>query len=233
MAQDKPPKSGQMASQQVKKDTPGDTFEDLAEAEEKSSGLFGRVSGRFQDALTTSRGGSRIPNAREEGGDSPHVSADDLALRRARNVSSQRMIIPEGVIIDGSLTSGSETDINGRVDGNVSVDGFLNLGPAALVSGAVRASKCTIEGCVDGKMECADEIILGQNGRLNADCIAGKGITVAGQIFGDIQCSGLLRMEASAQVTGNIRARRIIIEEGAMLNGTCAMRPASEKVKEA
>lgn len=233
MARNRSDKDSKMASDVVSKTQGGDSYEALQAAGQQSSGLLGRVGGRFQDALQTSRGGNRTPSARDEGGNNPNVSADDLALRRARNVSTQRMIIPEGVIIDGSLNSGSETDINGRIDGNVTVEGYLNLGPAALVSGNVRAQRCTVEGCVDGKMECSDEIILGRNGRLNADCIAGKQISVAGQIFGDIQCSGLLRIEASAQVTGNIMARKIIMEEGAMLNGTCAMRPAAERVKEA
>jgi len=207
-----------------------DTYEALAEATSKR-GLFGRVNSRFQDALQTGRGDNRRAHARQESRDNPHVTTDDLALRRARNVSTQRMIIPEGVIIEGSLTSGSETDINGHIDGDVTVEGFLNLGGSALIAGNVRARRCTIEGAVDGKMDCAEEIVLAQSGRLNSDVIAGKQLTIAGEINGNVQCSGLLRLEATGKVTGNIRARKMIIEEGAVLNGKCSMRPPAERSK--
>ena len=205
-----------------------DTYEALQDATSRQ-GLFGRVNQRFQDVLQTSRGPNRRVEPRTEGEGDPYVSADDLAIRRARNVSLQRMIIPEGVIIDGSMTSGSETEIAGRVDGDVTVDGNLNLGATSLISGNVRAATCQVEGLVEGRMECSEDLMLGQNGRLNADCMAGKRLTIAGQVFGNVSCSGILRLESSAQVTGNIRARTIVIEEGAMFNGGCAMRAPSQR----
>jgi cytoskeletal protein CcmA (bactofilin family) len=139
------------------------------------------------------------------------------------------MTVPEGVIIDGSMTSGSETEIAGRIDGNVTVDGVLMLRPSALVSGNVRATVCQVEGHVEGTLECSQDLSLGVNGRLNADCQAGKRVVIAGQVFGDVTCSGLLRLEASAQVTGNIRARKIVIEEGATFNGACTMRAPAQR----
>lgn len=207
----------------------GDTYEELADETGKRGGLFGRMNQKFQDALQDSRGTSRRPDVRQEGAGNPYVTADDIALRRARNTTPQRMIIPDGVIIDGSLTSGSETEIAGRIDGDVTVDGVLTLGPTALISGNVRTRRCQVDGMVDGRMECSEELSLGENGRLNADCVAGKRISVAGQIFGNIQCSGILHILATAQVDGNIKARRLIIEEGAVVNGSCTMRAPSER----
>ena len=116
-------------------DEPGapDTYEDLADASKGRGGLFGRVNQAFQEALTSSRG-TRERSPVEEAGDDPNVTADDLAIRRAKTVKPQRMIVPEGVIIDGSMTSGSETEISGRVEGDVTVEGRLYLGASALVS---------------------------------------------------------------------------------------------------
>lgn len=203
-----------------------DTYEAMEKAKRES--LFGRMNQAFHEVLQSSRGGGQRAPVQEVGND-PHVSADDLAIRRAKSVKPQRMTVPEGVIIDGSLTSGSETEIAGRVDGDVTVDGRLFLDSSALISGNVRAVACRIDGLVEGKVECSQELELGQAGRLNADVLAGKRMSVAGQVHGSISSGGTVRLTATAKVTGDIRARSVIVEEGAMFNGKCAMRPPSQR----
>jgi cytoskeletal protein CcmA (bactofilin family) len=206
-----------------------DSYEDLAEASSSKGGLLGRMNQAFQDALQTNRGaGNERAPAFESRGE-PNVTADDLAIRRAKNIKPRRMIIPEGVIIDGSMTSGSETEISGRIEGDVTVDGRLYLGRSALISGNVRAANCKVEGLVEGKMECSEELELGPTGRLNADVLAGKRTNIAGQVFGNVTTGGMLRLQASAKVTGDIRARRMVIEEGATFNGKCMMRPPGQR----
>ena len=205
-----------------------DTYEDLAEASKGRGGLFGRVNQAFQDALTSSRG-TRERSPVEEAWEDPAVTADDLAIRRAKTVKPQRMIVPEGVIIDGSMTSGSETEIAGRVEGDVTVEGRLYLGASALVSGNVRATSCRVDGLVEGRMECTEELELGTSGRLNADTMAGKRIILAGQVFGNVATGGILRLVSSGRLTGDIRARRLIIEEGAQFNGGCTMRAPAQR----
>lgn len=205
-----------------------DTYEALAEAG-RSGGLFGRMGAAFQDALHTSRGPGRTRDAVEEAGESPAVTADDLAIRRARNVKLQRMVVPEGVIIEGNLTSGSETEIAGKIDGDVTVDGRLYLAPSALISGNVRATTCRIDGLVEGKVECSQDLELGKTGRLNADALGGKELILSGQVFGNVSTGGVARLLASTKMTGNIRARRIVIEEGAVFNGSCTMRTPAQR----
>lgn len=225
-----PAKPGQSPPPQPAKprDVPPDAYEELEKAGKKGS-LFGKMNAAFHEVLQSSRGTERRREPAVEAGETPEVTADDLAIRRAKTVSAQRMVVPEGVIIDGSMTSGSETEIWGRVDGDVTVDGRLHLGSSALVSGNVRATYCTVEGLVEGKVECSQELELGRTGRLNADVLAGKRLALAGQVFGNITSSGHVRLGSSAKVTGDIRARRLVIEEGAVFNGNCAMRPTREK----
>jgi len=206
-----------------------DSYEALVQEQQRNRGILGRATAALQDALQSSRGTHRTPSAVDEMGGDPNVTADDLAIRRAKNVRATRMIVPEGVIIDGNMTSGSETEICGRVDGDVTVEGRLLLGPSALVSGNVRATSCRVEGLVEGKMACSHDLELGQTGRLNGDVIAGRRLVVSGHIFGNVSSGGLLHLVATAQVTGDIRARQIVIEEGAMFNGACQMRPPTQR----
>ena len=208
-----------------------DTYEALQEATAESSGLFGRMNRRFQDALQTSRADNRQYDARAEAAGNPRVTSDDLALRRARHTKPRKMVIPDGVLIEGSLTSGSESEVAGRIDGDVNVEGDLMISPTALISGAVRTTRCRVEGLVDGVMECTDTLDLGQSGRLNNDVKVGKRFTVAGQVFGNITCGGELRLVASSKVTGDIHCKKLVIEEGAILNGVCTMRAPAQRTQ--
>lgn len=204
-------------------------FEAMDRAGKK--GFFGRFSSKLDDALQTSRGPERTRDAVLEAASKPEVTADDLAIRRARNVSPQRMIIPEGVIIEGNLTGGTDTEISGRIEGDITVEGRLYLGQSALITGNVRAGSCSVEGLVEGKVECTEELELGKSGRLNADVLSGKRINLSGQVYGNVVTPGVLRLAASCKVVGDIRARNLIMEEGATLNGKCAMRAPSQQQK--
>lgn len=205
-----------------------DSYADLERAA-KGDSLLHRISTSFQDMLQTSRGGERTEPVELEVADTGLASADDIAIRRAKNVTPKRMIVPEGVIIGGGMTSGSETEICGRVDGDVVVDGKLFLGQTALISGNVRATSCRVEGLVEGKLECSQEVDVGKTGRLNADALAGKRIAIAGQVFGNVNTGGLLRLIATGRVEGNIQAKQLVIEEGSTFNGRCMMRTPAQR----
>lgn len=202
-------------------------YEEMERAAKK--GFFGRFNAKFNEALQTGRGTDRVRDPVAEMAQQPEATADDIAMRRARNVKPTRMVIPEGVIIEGSVTGGTDTEISGRVDGDVTVDGRLYLGPSALVSGNVRAQACKVEGLVEGKVECSDLLELGETGRLNADVVAGKRINLAGQVYGNVATPGLLHLAASGKVHGDCRVRNLVMEEGAELNGACVMRAPAQK----
>ena len=189
-------------------------------------GLFGRLGASFQEAVQNSRGTDqpRPDLALDDG-----RTLDDLTLRRAKDASPKRMVIPEGVVITGSVSSSTETEICGRVNGDVTVEGRLYLGPSGVVTGNVRAGSCKLEGLVEGKMECSQELELTRTGRLNSDTAAGRKVTVAGQIYGAVTTAGAVRIVNSGKIEGNVQAKQIFIEEGAKFNGRCTMRAAADR----
>lgn len=207
-------------------------YEEMNEAGRRGS-ILGRMNQRFQDALQTGRGDERMRDVTEETDNDPNVTADDIAMKRAKSVRPQRMVVPEGVIIEGALTSGSETEIEGKVDGDVTVDGILILGKSALISGNVRAVACRLAGLVEGQMDCSQELEVTASGRLNADAMAGRSMVLAGQINGNVTCGGELRLCPNSEVNGNIRARVFVLEEGATFNGECSIgstaKPSAQK----
>ena len=189
----------------------------------KKASLFGKFNTRIQDAIQDGRGEEALRQAVTEAAQAPAIPADDIAVRSAKTPGSNRMIVPEGVIIGGSLTSSSDTMISGRVEGDVTVEASLALESTAFVSGKIRATTCTLQGRVDANLECAQELLIGEGGSLNADAMSGKDMTIAGHVTGNVNCGGVLRLMKTAQLKGNVRARSIVFDEGAIFNGTCSM----------
>jgi len=193
-------------------------------------GLLGRFGAKLQDAVQQGRAEDPARRPADNLAREAAIPADDVAMRQGQAVSAQRMIVPEGVVIEGTLSSGSDTQIAGRIDGDVRVDARLALEPAAVIKGRVRAASCSVRGKVLGDVESQQDLTIGETGCVNADAIAGKDMVIAGEINGNVKCGGRLRLTPTGRLTGNIRARTIVLEEGAQFNGTCNMtKPSSAK----
>ena len=188
---------------------------------DKKGTLLDKVNTAFHDAMQSGRGENALREVRASAATAPAVAHDDLALGRTKSLRTQRMVVPEDVLIEGSLTSGSETEIYGRIEGDVTINARLYLATSAKISGSIQAVSCKIDGPVDGKVNCEEELELGKTGQLNQDAVAGKKMVIGGHVAGNITCGGLIHVLDTAHITGNIRARMIVLDEGAVFNGTC------------
>ncbi|CAM3199781.1 polymer-forming cytoskeletal protein [Paenibacillus lupini] len=84
-----------------------------------------------------------------------------------------------------------------------------------------------IEGEHSGDIECAGDVIIGENGMARST-ITARDITIAGKVYGEVTAKGRLTITATGQLTGSISAQAIIVQDGGMLNGTCHMEMANE-----
>ena len=187
----------------------------------KKETLLKKVNSAFHDAMQSGRGEDALREARANAATAPATAHDNLALGRTKSLRTQRMLVPEDVVIVGSLTSGSETEIYGRIEGDVTVNERLYLATSAKIIGNIQAISCKIDGPVEGKVNCEEELELGKTGQLNQDAVAGKKMVIGGRVMGNVTCGGLIHVLATAHITGNIRARMIVLDEGAIFNGTC------------
>ncbi len=119
---------------------------------------------------------------------------------------------------------------------NVSV-----IGPTLRFKGELSAKEdLVIEGYVEGRIAHQDkDLTIGENGKVKADIHANV-VDILGQVEGDVRGDKIVRLKASARVDGNIRAPRLVLEDGAFFTGTIEMaepekdksekpRPSSEK----
>ena len=74
-------------------------------------------------------------------------------------------------------------------------------------------------------------LIIGTNGQVDANILVAAAM-VNGTVNGDIFATEKLHLGRTARVMGNIQSPRLIVEEGAILEGSCNMLKARETQEE-
>lgn len=77
----------------------------------------------------------------------------------------------------------------------------------------------------------AGTLIIGTNGQVDAN-VSVAAAMVNGAVNGDIIAKEKLQLGRTARVMGNIQSPRLIVEEGAILEGSCSMLKARETQEE-
>ena len=83
-----------------------------------------------------------------------------------------------------------------------------------------------IDGQVEGEINAKDSLAIGEGAVVSAQ-IKADSVVVAGKVSGDIVALHRIEIKASAKMTGNITAPILVINEGALFEGHCAMQPES------
>lgn len=159
----------------------------------------------------------------------PARPAEDEYSMKLRPSNATRMVVPKDVEITGAINSRSATDIAGRVDGDVAVEAPLLLAEGSTITGKVKAARCRLDGRVEGGVDCTEDFEVGPTGVLESNAMAGKNIRIAGTVNGSIRCGGKLHLMSTARITGDVRARSLVVDEGAQFNGECSMTSQNKK----
>lgn len=103
-------------------------------------------------------------------------------------------------------------------------DSELSLvGSRTTVEGIVRTEgSIRIDGKLVGDVIAKASAAVGNSGTVEGNVTA-KNVTVAGKISGTVTALEKLLLENKSVVRGDIRAARLVVDEGAMFDGKCAM----------
>ena len=86
-----------------------------------------------------------------------------------------------------------------------------------------------IDGTFKGDLIVSDKLVVGETGKVEG-FIECEDCEFYGSARGDINVRGLLTLRPSSKTKGNIRYKRMIVEEGAKLVGTFNLIDASPKI---
>ena len=81
-----------------------------------------------------------------------------------------------------------------------------------------------IDGQVEGEINAKDSLAIGESAVVSAQ-IKADSVVVAGKVSGDIVAVKRIEIKPSAKVMGNVTAPILVINEGALFEGHCAMQP--------
>jgi cytoskeletal protein CcmA (bactofilin family) len=99
-------------------------------------------------------------------------------------------------------------------------ENFAHLGRSVFIRGELSGSEdIFVDGQVEGTIQLSgNSLTIGPNGRIRAN-ITAKNVTVNGSVDGNIEAGERTDLRKSAVVKGDVRTRRIAIEEGAYFTG--------------
>lgn len=89
------------------------------------------------------------------------------------------------------------------------------------VQGSLR-----VEGTLEGNVDNARHVIVGPEGKIKGD-VSAEMIVCGGAIEGNV-CAEMLEVLSSASLKGDIRARKMMVEEGGRIEGQCVIGAAEE-----
>ncbi|RMH00293.1 MAG: polymer-forming cytoskeletal protein [Deltaproteobacteria bacterium] len=101
--------------------------------------------------------------------------------------------------------------------------GTCIIGRNIAVRGTISGEEdLIVEGRVEGSVSLAGHLTVAAEGVVQADLDV-ESVVVMGEVVGDITASTSVTIEPGARVTGNIRAPRVIIRDGAFFDGSVDM----------
>ena len=109
---------------------------------------------------------------------------------------------------------------------------MANIGKSISIKGDLTGNEdLVIEGTVEGKVDLPNnELTIGSEGKVRADVHA-KSVIVVGTVSGNVSAVERVEIQATGLVEGDVRGPRLVIQEGARLNGSVDMGDSSAAAK--
>ena len=107
-------------------------------------------------------------------------------------------------------------DKNGMKDLNL-------IGVGTTVDGKIRTQgSLRIDGKLTGEVHAAENLAIGVTGEVEG-AMNGRNVTVGGKVKGNITAVDKLVLEGKSSVRGDVKAAKLVIDEGATFDGRISM----------
>jgi cytoskeletal protein CcmA (bactofilin family) len=97
------------------------------------------------------------------------------------------------------------------------------IGPGTVVEGKIRSQgSVRIDGKLTGEITASESLAVGLSGEVDGN-LSAKNVTIGGKVRGSITASEKIVFEGKAVVKGDVRASKLVIDEGCLFDGKVAM----------
>ncbi|MDR2006021.1 MAG: polymer-forming cytoskeletal protein, partial [Acidaminococcales bacterium] len=106
---------------------------------------------------------------------------------------------------------------------NTSVSSVANvetlIGKTTSLNGVLDSDgSVRVEGMFEGQITAKGDIFVGPDSRIKAE-INGRNVTISGTVVGNVSVTEKLELLAGATLNGDIKVKKLVIEEGAVFKG--------------
>jgi cytoskeletal protein CcmA (bactofilin family) len=158
-------------------------------------------------------------SSKEQSTDTQQISEQFTNSLPSYNYSSESL--PQS----GRAISESESMARDIKEGRLS--GFVGAGTVLTGETSFQAM-LRVDGHLTGRVSSENgTLVIGTTGRVDANIIVAAAV-VNGTVNGDIVTSERVELGRTARVVGNIQSPRLMIEDGAMFEGSCSMLKSKE-----
>ena len=97
------------------------------------------------------------------------------------------------------------------------------IGPTITINGEFKSEEdVSIQGTIQGKIETTADLFVEEGGVAEAE-ISTRNIDVRGTVVGNVTASDRFQIHEGGTVTGDVRAPRVILADGAKYKGNIDM----------
>ena len=86
-----------------------------------------------------------------------------------------------------------------------------------------------IEGEFKGDIGTPESLVIGKTGVVHAT-VNVKNAIIGGQLFGNITAENKIELQSGSHVEGDIKTKRLVIDEGVFFEGNCSMGAGQSKI---
>jgi cytoskeletal protein CcmA (bactofilin family) len=189
--------------------------------EEEGNGMDDNIDLELLDAL----------NADEE--DENTVENKEKTMPKLRSTASvadedEVTVISKGTTINGSISSDGSLDILGSVTGDVECLGKLSI-TGKIVGNSSAAEVYVNTERLEGSITSEGSVKVGLGTVIIGDIVGTSGV-IAGAVKGEIDINGPIVIDSTAIIKGNIKAKSVQINNGAVIEGFCSLSYSSVDV---
>lgn len=130
-------------------------------------------------------------------------------------------VISKGTSINGSISSDGSLDIMGNVTGDVECLGKLSI-TGKIIGNSSAAEVYVNTERLEGSITSEGTVKVGLGTVIIGDILATSGV-IAGAVKGEIDINGPIVVDSTAIIKGNIKAKSVQINNGAVIEGFCSL----------
>ena len=97
------------------------------------------------------------------------------------------------------------------------------IGPGMKITGDCESDgTIRVEGSIEGAVKAAKSVVVGKDGIVIGD-ISTQDAIVAGRVNGSVTAESRVELQSSCRIEGDIRSRRVKLDEGGQIDGSLHM----------